>query len=150
MASIYKRSKKKNSPYWIQYFDHTGRRKTHKGFTDKGLTEQLAAKLENEAMLRKSGLIDPVSDDLASIKASTIEIELERYKEALAGKGTTQKHIDLCTGRIERVLKGCGIATVGRTNKGTLGEPIRGHCEPIRGHCTLFGSRSASRTHCRF
>ena len=114
MSSIYKRSKKKNSPYWIQYFDHTGRRKTHKGFTDKGLTEQLAAKLENEAMLRKSGLIDPVSDDLASIKASTIEIELERYKEALAGKGTTQKHIDLCTGRIERVLKGCGIATVGQ------------------------------------
>ena len=65
MASIFKLSRdkgKKNKPWYIQYFDHEGKRVTEKGFTDKGLTEQLAAKLENEAMLRKKGLIDPVAE----------------------------------------------------------------------------------------
>ncbi len=42
MASIYKRNKKKNEPYTIQYFDHRGRRRTKIGFTDKGLTEELS------------------------------------------------------------------------------------------------------------
>ena len=61
MASIFKRSKrKKNEPYWVQYTDHLGKRKTAKGFTDKGLTEQLAGKLESEARLRKTGMIDPL------------------------------------------------------------------------------------------
>ena len=49
MASIYKRRKGKNEPYSIQYIDHHGKRKTVKGFTDKGLTEQLAGKLETRS-----------------------------------------------------------------------------------------------------
>ena len=47
MASIRKLSRdkgKKNKPYYIQYFDADGNRVTAKGFTDKALTEQLAAK----------------------------------------------------------------------------------------------------------
>jgi integrase/recombinase XerD len=62
MASIYRRTRdkgKKNRPYVIQYFDHDGKRRIAKGFTDKGLTEQLAAKLENEVLLRERGMIDP-------------------------------------------------------------------------------------------
>ena len=64
MASIFKRSKRKNEPYWIQYTNHLGKRKTAKGFTDKGLTEQLAGKLETEARLRKTGLIDAELEEL--------------------------------------------------------------------------------------
>lgn len=64
MASIFKRRKVKNEPYTIQYVDHLGKRKTVQGFTDKGLTEQLAAKLESEARLRKTGLVDPELDRL--------------------------------------------------------------------------------------
>ena len=62
MASIRKLSRdkgKKNRPYYIQYTDAEGNRITIKGFTDKALTEQLAAKLENEVLLRKRGMIDP-------------------------------------------------------------------------------------------
>lgn len=72
MASIFKRSKRKNAPYWIQYFDHTGKWRTEKGFTERGLTEQLAAKLETEAMLRKRGLIDPAQERLAQESQSDI------------------------------------------------------------------------------
>ena len=121
MASIYKRNKKKkNEPYWIQYVDHTGKRKTHKGFTDKGLTEQLAAKLENEVMLRKSGLIDSDTEDVANIKLATIEGELKLYKEALSGKGNSTKHIDLTIGRITRVLNGSRINKVGQIDAGKV------------------------------
>ena len=56
MASIFKRSKRKSEPYTIQYLDHDGKRKSVTGFTDKGLTEQLALKLETEARLRRSGM----------------------------------------------------------------------------------------------
>src|SRR5208282_6023487 len=67
MASIFKRSKKKNEPYWIQYKDHLGKWKTAKGFTDKGLTEQLAVKLETEARLRKTGLVDAEQERIAEV-----------------------------------------------------------------------------------
>jgi hypothetical protein len=64
MASIYKKGRdksKKRATYWIDYVEHdpeTGvdYRTTAKGFTDKGKTEQLAAKLEYEAHQRRTGL----------------------------------------------------------------------------------------------
>jgi hypothetical protein len=49
MASIFKRRKGKHEPYTFQYTDHAGKRRTSVGYTDKGLTEQLAAKLETGA-----------------------------------------------------------------------------------------------------
>ena len=55
MASIFKRRKGKNEPYTIQYEDHLGKRRTTIGFTDKGLSEELAAKLKKRA--RKADLI---------------------------------------------------------------------------------------------
>ena len=55
MATIYKRNKRqKNELYSIQYVDHAGRRRTTQGFTDKGLSEQLAAKLEANARMRRT------------------------------------------------------------------------------------------------
>ena len=43
MATVFKRNKKKGEPYWFQWKDHEGKRRTAKGFTDRGLTEQAAA-----------------------------------------------------------------------------------------------------------
>jgi hypothetical protein len=68
MASIFKRRKGKNEPYSIQYADHRGKRKTVQGFTDKGLTEQLAGKLETEARLRKTGLVDAAQERSMEIR----------------------------------------------------------------------------------
>jgi hypothetical protein len=50
MAAIYKRAQdkgKKRASWYIGYSDHNGKRVTRKGFTDKGETERLAAKLEH-------------------------------------------------------------------------------------------------------
>lgn len=113
MASIFKLSRdkgKKNRPYYIQYFDHDGKRVTAKGFTDKGLTEQLAAKLENEVMLRKRGMIDPAQERLLAVRQSPIEGHLEAFDRSLANN--TPKHRRLTMTRVRRVVEGCGFRTL--------------------------------------
>ena len=55
MATVYKRKRdagKRHAPYWIQYLDHEGSRRTEKGYTDKRASEALAAQLEHDAMLK--------------------------------------------------------------------------------------------------
>lgn len=73
MASIFKRSKKKGSPYSIQYTDENGQRKTVKAFTDKGLSEQLAAKLESEVRMKRTGLIDASTEGMVGHSKSNIQ-----------------------------------------------------------------------------
>jgi site-specific recombinase XerD len=107
MASIFKRSKGKNVPYTIQYLDHLGNRKTEKGFTDKGLTEQLAAKLETDALLRASGLIDPAQERLAEQKLSPIDTHVVEFLESISER--SPKYIQHTTTRLKRIIAGAGI-----------------------------------------
>jgi hypothetical protein len=47
MASVFKLGRdkgKKNSPWYYQYIDHDGKKRMRKGFTDRSLTLQAAAK----------------------------------------------------------------------------------------------------------
>ena len=104
MASIFKRCKKKNEPYTIQYFDHRGKRRTKLGFTDKGLTEELAGKLELEARMRSSGLIDPMLDRIAEQKRLPIDEHLDAFKESMADN--TGKHVKLTMSRVRRIVAG--------------------------------------------
>ena len=90
MASVFKKSRdkdKKNMPWWVEYVDHNGVRAYAKGFTDKGLTEQLAAKLEKEVMLRKRGMIDPAQERLRSIKQAPIA----EHMAVLGGRCPTRR-----------------------------------------------------------
>ncbi len=62
VASIYKRKQDKHNrraAWYIGYNDHTGRRRTVKGYTDKGETERYAARLEEDARLIRDGLKAP-------------------------------------------------------------------------------------------
>src|SRR5690242_6924294 len=91
MASIYKRSKsRKGDTYWIQYRDHAGKRRTAKGYTDKSLTEQLAARLEDEARMRRSGMIDAEQERIALNKQSALESHLAIFEQDL--DDNTNKH----------------------------------------------------------
>jgi site-specific recombinase XerD len=107
VASIYKRTKRKNEPYTIQYVDHLGKRRTKKGFTDKGLTEELAAKLESEARLRTSGLVDPIQDKVAIHNQSSMDDHLRIFAENLAHN--SPKYTQLALSQVRRVLVGCGF-----------------------------------------
>lgn len=113
MASIYKRPQdkgKKNKPWLIEYRDADGNRAYAKGFTDKALTEQLAAKLENEVMLRKRGMIDPAQERLLAIKQSPIGDHLAAFDRSL--DNTTPKHRKLTMTRVRRLVEASGVKTL--------------------------------------
>ena len=126
MASIFKRSKRKNEPYLIQYRDHLGKRRTVQGFTDKGCTEELAAKLESEARLRTSGLIDPMQDKIAEHKQTPIEGHLAEFEESLSDN--TQKYVKLTMTRVRRIVEGCGFVSLAAID----GEPVQAFLRKLR------------------
>src|SRR5438046_2752655 len=107
MASIFKRNKRKNEPYTIQYTNHLGKRKTAKGFTDKGLTEQLASKLEGDARLRRTGLIDPEQERLVTVKQAPLQEHLDAFQESLSDN--SPKYVCQTTNQIQRVADGAGF-----------------------------------------
>ena len=114
MASIYKRTqdaKKKRASWYIGYSDHRGRWKTRKGFTDRGETERLAAKLEHEAMLRRRGLIDPDAERAAEHRNAAIEEPLAVFKESISDN--SPKHVKLIIGRVRRVIDACKFTCIG-------------------------------------
>jgi hypothetical protein len=105
MASVYKRKcdrHRKNAPYYVAFNDHEGKRRSRKGFTDRGLTEQLGARLEHEVMLRRRGLIDPVQEKLAAHKARPVEEPLAAFEKGLAH--ATPKHVRLTMTRVRRIV----------------------------------------------
>ena len=107
MASIYKRGGKKNrkGPYYVQYFDENGRRRTVKGCTDKEATEALARKLEADAMLRREGVIDPKADRYSATELKPIRDHLQDYYASLLAKGNTQKYAEMVKVRVANLLK---------------------------------------------
>jgi len=116
MATIYKKGrdkKKKHAPWYIDYFDHFGKRRTRKGFTDKSRTQQLAAKLENEALHRKSGMIDPKQEELAERRRMDLDNYLTDFEESVKRRGRTEKHVRLLMSRIRAVVDGCEFKTLG-------------------------------------
>ncbi len=110
MATIYKRTKKKNEPYRIQYKDVDGKRKSVKGFTDKGLTEQLAVKLETEVRLRKSGLVDVNAEKALEVRKSDINPHLEAFEESRTDN--SPKHVKLTMSRVNKIITGCKFSTL--------------------------------------
>jgi site-specific recombinase XerD len=110
MASIFKRSKRKNEPYTIQYLDHLGKRRTEKAFTDKGLSEQLAAKRETEARLRTTGLVDVELERLAEQRKGDIEPHLTKFGEKL--NDNSPKHAGLTMFRVRRIIAGAKFKTL--------------------------------------
>jgi site-specific recombinase XerD len=110
MASIFKRSKKKGSPYWFQWYDHLGKRRTSKGFTDRGLTEQAAAKKEEGARLRRLGLIDPEQEKIAEQRRTALTEHLDAFEKSL--KKNSEKHWKLTMSRVRRIVKECNFETL--------------------------------------
>ncbi len=110
MASIFKRKTGRHEPYVIQYFDHRGKRRTKVGFTDKGLTEELAAKLETEARLRRTGLIKVEDERLLVLQQAPLDEVLKAYEASL--EKNTAKHVELTLYRVRRIVRGCGFGTL--------------------------------------
>ncbi len=126
MASIYKRPAdkgKKNKPWLIEYRDADGNRAYARGFTDKGLTEQLAAKLENEVMLRRRGMIDPAQERTLAIKQGPIGEHLNAFERSL--DNTTPKHRKLTMTRVRRLVEASDAKTLGDLDAERVEEALK-------------------------
>ncbi len=117
MASIYKktytkrdpatgqRTKRKTRKWWVKYRDANGTVKRVPGRTDKAATLQLAAKLEREAELKRSGVHDPYDEHWKR----TLHEHLDAYERFLRAKGNSEKHVQQITSRAKKVIKDCGF-----------------------------------------
>ncbi len=110
MASIFKRTKRKYEPYTIQYLDHRGKRRTEIGFTDKGLSEELAGKLETEARLRRTGMVDASLDRITEQRLVPIVEQLTEFEESLSDN--SPQYVKLTMGQVRRTIEGCGFKTL--------------------------------------
>lgn len=123
MATIYKKSRdkgKKRSRYYFDYTDHNGKRRTERGFTDKGETERLAAKREHCAMLRRTGMIDPSDEKRAAQRLLPIDDQLSTYEQSLSAGTNTEKHVRLAMSRVRKIIDGCEVETIADLDSETI------------------------------
>src|SRR4029450_12510148 len=95
--------------FYVEYTDASGERRRVPGFPEKDATLQLAAKLEREAALEASGLVDP----LAAQRRRPLKEHLDDYERFLASKGSTPKHVLQTRRRIDACLGGGGFRLAG-------------------------------------
>jgi integrase len=103
--------------------DADGKRAYAKGFTDKGLTEQLAARLENEAMLRRRGVIDPEQEKLAKGRQILLADALAAFDRSL--ENTTPKHRKLTMTRVRRLVEAGGFVILGDLDAERVEESLK-------------------------
>jgi len=96
MASVFKRGGKGNraGPYYIQWYDHNGKRQSKSArTTDKATAERIAAKLESDAALRRDGVIDPTLDAINKESKRTVESHLADYQSKLRAVNRSDQYI---------------------------------------------------------
>ena len=99
MATVFKRGGKKAKGYWyVQWYDHNGKRRTKcTQTTDKATAERIARKHEADAALRRDGVIDPTLDAISKESQRSIEAHLADYESKLRAANRTDKHITSTT-----------------------------------------------------
>ena len=111
MATVFKRGGKKAKGYWyVQWYDHTGKRRsqcTHT--TDKATAERIARKHEADAALRRDGVIAPTLDAISKESQRSIEAHLTDYESKLRAANRTEKHITSTTQFIRWIADHAGF-----------------------------------------
>src|SRR5690349_2136573 len=103
MASVFKRGGKQNrrGRYYITWVDHTGKRCTKSArTTDKATAERMAAKLENEAALRRSGLVDPQLEGFAREASRPLSELVVEYRAMLMANARSPRYIGEAVGYV--------------------------------------------------
>lgn len=109
MASVYK----KGDVYVIDYYDARGIRHRKTGFREKGLTMELAAKLERDKRLVRSGLMDPREARWAEAEQKPLREHVEEWAADLRGAKRTEGHVK---GRRSQVLRLLGLTRASRVS----------------------------------
>jgi len=118
MASVFKRKytkvvdgkrvKKQSQSWYVKYRDADGIERRVKGYKDKTATAQLAATLEREAELARSGVVNPYAEQQ---KKPLVE-HLKDFRQSLLDRGNTKDHARLTHNRVRAVLSGCKFVLI--------------------------------------
>ena len=130
MASIYKRTQDKDIPracWYFNYLDHTGKRKTRRGFTDKKKTGQLAATVEHKERQRTLELIDPEQERLVEEKKRPILEHVSDYEISLAKR--TAKYRKLIINRLKLLFSQAKLDTMADVTIAVVEKAIGEICE---------------------
>jgi integrase len=93
MASVFKRKGEKR--WTIAYFDHEGRRRERaSGTTDKRLAERIAAEWSDRELERVRGLVDPVTERLASERMRPLSAHFDDYSAHLESLQRDTRHVE--------------------------------------------------------
>jgi len=117
MASIFKRKRKvklasktvvRQSAKWhIKYVDADGIERRVVAYKDKTASQQLAARLEKEAELGNSGIVDRYKEH----RNRPLVEHLEDFRQSLLAKGDTIKQVKQVTSRVKRIMEACKFIT---------------------------------------
>ncbi len=116
MASIYKRSRDKNRKGACWYFavkDHLGKRRIHRGFTDRVATERLALQLEEQSRQVQDGFVSPASLQLGSARKQPITEHVTAFEKHLRGRDVTAKQVHETITRLNKLIADKSIGGLG-------------------------------------
>lgn len=142
MASIRKLSRdrsKKGAPYYIQFFDHEGKRRTTRGCPDKGVSEAKAAAIETVVQRIKIGLADQSELDelLGKPQSDAWDEQVKAFEASLKRKNNTSKHVQLTVNRVKLVLTGSEFKSLADFDADAVETFLTKHCqEEDLGHRT--------------
>lgn len=103
MGTLYKRGDLGTDSNWFAaYIDHDGhRRRVSTGTSDKTAARRILAKLEADAALRATGVIDPIQERRGKQMLRPLSVHLAEFIRELEMAGRSEKHVH----ETERVLK---------------------------------------------
>ena len=114
MATVYKRNGV--GKYQIDWYDHTGKRRTKSsGTTDKAAAQRIANKLEANVALRVEGVIDVRMDELAKEAARSLKTVLDDYDAAMSSKGSSLSHIQMTRNKIDAIVEAGKFKCLGQS-----------------------------------
>jgi len=155
MASVFKRGGKgkRGAGYYIQWFDHNGKRQSKSArTTDKATAERIAAKLEADAALRRDGVIDPTLDAIGKESQRSIESHLKDYESKLRAAGRSDEHVSRTIGFVRKICEWAGFSIATDTSAddvnryagklrddGRSSRTIQAHLTAIKGFTKWLG-----------
>jgi integrase len=91
-GSIFKRQD--GGPWYIRWFDHTGKRREHcTRTTDKATAQRILADKLADVALRRNGLIDDRQECLVSESGKPITEHLDAFQAMMVARQRTEKHV---------------------------------------------------------
>ncbi len=120
MASVYKRGR----IWYASFKDVDGLWQTQAACTDKTASQQIANRLETDAMLRREGLIDTREDELAQAQKLPIGQHLADFEKAIASRRGNTAYASQTRQRVERMATLAAITTISQLLPDTVNAAI--------------------------